>query len=121
MLKTVEERYEKVIALGRELPPFPEEEKIEKNRVKGCQSILYLKMERLKEKLHILTTSDALISAGLATLLTSIYQEEPPEAILQCPPLFLREIGLLDALSPNRSNGLRSLYQKMQLEGAKLI
>ncbi|NGX50583.1 MAG: Cysteine desulfuration protein SufE [Chlamydiae bacterium] len=113
-LNSQEKLYEKIISLGRALPPFPKEDEIEENRVKGCQSILYLKMTLNGGKMEIITSSDALISAGLAALLISVYQNEPPEAIFQCPPHFLKEIGILNALSPGRSNGLRSLYLHMQ-------
>ncbi len=120
-LKTLEKRYEKIIALGRSLPPFPQEEKVEENRVKGCQSLLYLKMHLREGKLQIFCASDALISAGLAALLISVYQDEPPEAIFKYPPIFLKEMGILEALSPSRSNGLRSLHQKMQQDAVKLV
>ena len=120
-LKTSEERYEKVIAMGRALPPFPKEEQTEENQVKGCQSILFLKITLHNGKMEILTSSDALISSGLAALLVAIYHDEPPEALLRCPPLFLKEIGILEALSPSRSNGLRSVYQKMQQDVVKLV
>lgn len=121
-----EGKYRRVIEIGRSAPPFPKEKKLEENLVKGCQSLLYLHVELLNGKLSIQTGSDALISAGLAALLCTIYQGEPPEAVLKCPPHFLKETGLLNALSPSRANGLKSLYQSlthrvlpMLLEGAK--
>lgn len=121
-----EEKYRRVIEIGRSAPPFPEEKKLEENLVKGCQSLLYLHLELLNGKLSIQTGSDALISAGLAALLCTIYQGESPETVLKCPPHFLKETGLLNALSPSRANGLKSLYQSlthrvlpMLLEGAK--
>jgi len=118
-LKTPEERYEQIITMGRELPPLPKEERIEENLVAGCQSILYCKLTLHKGKVHIYAASDALISSGLAALLCAIYQDEPPQAILQCPPLFLSEVGILESLSPNRSNGLSSLYQKISRDVIK--
>lgn len=118
---TPEERYEKVIEMGRVLPPFPKEERREENRIKGCQSTLYIKITLHNGKVSIKAYSDALISSGLAALLIFIYQDEPPVAIIQCPPLFLKEIGILAALSPGRSNGLRSLYQKMRQIAVELL
>lgn len=120
-LNTMEERYEKIIEMGRILSPFPKEEQREENRVKGCQSVLYLKITLHKGKMKILTFSNALISSGLAALLVFIYQNEPPITILRHPPIFLKEIGILEALSPGRSNGLRNLYQKMQQNAAKFV
>ena len=112
-LPSPEEKYRWVIEIGRSAPPFPEEKKSEDNLVKGCQSLLYLDVELLNGKLFIQTGSDALISAGLAALICTIYQDEPPEAVLKCPPHFLKETGLLNALSPSRANGLKSLYQAL--------
>jgi len=120
-LSSMEERYEKIIAMGRALPSFPKEEEKEENRIKGCQSTLYLKITVCTGKMHILASSNALISAGLAALLIFVYQNESPIAILQHPPLFLKEIGILETLSPGRSNGLRNLYQKMRQNAVALI
>jgi len=119
-LSTLEERFEKCIAMGRALPPFPEEKRQKEYRVHGCQSTLYLVITLDQGKMHISASSDSLISSGLAALLIAIYENEPPETLFQCPPLFLKEIGVLDNLSPMRSNGLHSLYKKMQEDVLKL-
>ena len=111
-----EEMYAKIIELGRTLPLYPESAKTEHHLVKGCQSRLYLLTEQKEEKLYFQTCSDALISAGLAALLLKIYNGESPEAVVRCPPHVLKEIGLFRILSPGRSNGMKSLYQKMQQE-----
>ncbi len=120
-LKTWEERYSHVIEMGRALPSIAKEDQVEENRVKGCQSTLYLKVDCIDGHLKLQASSDALISAGLASLLIEVYNGEPPEVVTQCPPLFLKEISLLDALSPGRANGLKSLYQKLQQECLKWL
>lgn len=109
-----EERYKKIISLGEALPPFPEEYKIEKNLVMGCQSVMHLHQEVVNKKLVFLAHSDALISKGLAALLIFIYSDEPPETLLKCPPTVLKTLKLTELLSPSRSNGLNSLLKKMQ-------
>lgn len=58
--------------------------------------------------------SEALISAGLASLLIEVYGNEPPVTILKCPPNFLEALGMLSLLSPGRSHGLRNLFLRMQ-------
>ncbi|MDR2539846.1 MAG: SufE family protein [Chlamydiales bacterium] len=118
---TPEEKYQKIIELGKNLPPFPSLGRTSENLVKGCQSTMYL-LSCLKErKMYFEVCSEALISAGLAALLLSIYQGEPPEVILKCPPLFLEELGLYAALSPSRSNGLSSLFLRMKQEALKAL
>ncbi len=120
-LKSQEEKYHRVIEFGQAAPPMPPQDQLEENLVTGCQSRLYLKVECKKGRLALQASSDALISAGLAQLLIQIYDGEPPEAVFKCPPLFLKEIGLIEALSSSRASGLKSLYQKLQQESLKYL
>ena len=118
---TAEKKYEKLIELGRTLPPFPEERKIPENLVKGCQSQMYVYSTYVTGKCFFQAHSEALISAGLVALLLLVYNEEPPEAILSCPPLFLEELQLHQSLSPSRSNGLASLLLRLKQEALKFL
>jgi cysteine desulfuration protein SufE len=77
---------------------------------------MYLYASLEQGKVRYWAHSEALISAGLAALLITVYEGEPPEVILQCPPLFLEELGIHHALSPSRANGLSSLFLKMKQE-----
>ena len=113
---TQEQKYEKIIALGQQLPAFPSELKTPDRLVKGCQSQMYLHTTCAEGKILFKAHSEALISAGLAALLLLAYNEEPPEAILACPPSFLEELGIHASLSPSRSNGLFSLFLRMKQE-----
>ena len=114
-------RYEKIIQLGRNLPPFPSEQMTEENRVKGCQSNLFLYSEWKDGRIYFKACSDALISAGLAAILLHVYNGETAEAILKCPPKFLEDLGIQASLSPNRANGLYSIHLKMQQDALKLF
>ena len=118
---SMDEKYEKIIEMGRALPPLSETAHIQENLVQGCQSILYLETEVRDGKVYFNADSEALISKGLAALLIYVYSGELPEALFKEPPLFLKEIGLHQALSPARSNGLASLYRKMQEEALKIL
>lgn len=111
---TPEQLYEKIIELGRTLPSYPKELKTPEWIVKGCQSVMYLHAEIQEGKLHFQAASEALISAGLASLLLFVYQDESPETILFCPPTFLETLGIHTILSPGRSNGLANLFQQMK-------
>ncbi len=110
--KTPEEKYKKIIEFGRELSPL--KEKGEEHLVRGCQSRVYLVPRWDGRALHFATESDALISAGLAHLLTAVYSGETPETILKHPPTYLKELGILSSLSPGRANGLASMYKRIQ-------
>ncbi len=116
-----DEKYEKIIEMGRALLPLTPEARVEKNLVQGCQSILYLETSYKDGLIYFNADSEALISKGLAALLIYVYSGKPPEILFKEPPHFLKEIGLHQALSPTRSNGLSSLYRKMQQEALKII
>lgn len=118
---TAEEKYTKVIELGRSLNSYPKEGQTPDHLVKGCQSQLYLKSSFKDGLMYFQAASDALISAGLAALLLMIYDGQPPEAILKCPPTVLKDLEITSYLSPNRANGLRSLYLRMQQEAIKAL
>ena len=71
--------------------------------------------------LHFQAHSEALISVGLAALLIWAYNEEPPEVILTCPPVFIDTLDLRSALSPSRSSGLASLYLRMKQDALTIM
>ena len=109
-------RYEYVIDLGKDLPDFPEEWQTEANRIKGCQSQVWLNMQMQGDELHIDGTSDAAIVKGLVAIVLKVYSDRKPQDILNAKPDFIKDIGFTDHLSPTRSNGLhamlRAIYQK---------
>lgn len=118
---TAEQRYARLIELGRQLPSFPAECKTEDRQVKGCQSLLYLAAHVEEGKLYFQASADALISAGLAALLIAVYSGESAETILTYPPTFISELGLSSSLSPNRSNGLAHIHLRMKQEALKAL
>ncbi len=118
---TPESKYEKIILLGRELPSFPPELKLPAYLVKGCQSQMYLHTTFHEGCLRFKTFSEALISAGLSALLLAVYNDETPETLLGCPPLFLEELGIHSSLSPGRSNGLSSLFLRMKQDAVNFL
>ena len=119
---TPERVYEKIIEIGKNLPNPLENIEYEANLVHGCQSIVYLSSSlNAKGNIFYQIQSDALISSGLAHLLLLMYQDEKIELTLFCPPLFIQDLGLPSALSISRSNGLASMYARMQQDAKKLF
>lgn len=119
--QSIEERYKTLIEMGRKLPPFSEQYKTADRIVPGCQSTLYLYAFLQEDKLFFEAHSEALISAGLAALLISVYSGETPETILKSPPDFIRELGIHSSLSINRSNGLANIHLKMKQQALSSI
>ncbi len=120
-METPDEKYSYLIELGRATPPFPKELRTPDRIVPGCQSTLYLASSLENGLIFFQSASDALISQGLAALLTSLYSGLPPETILLNPPAFLHELGIFASLSPHRSNGLASIYARMKQDALKLL
>lgn len=118
---TEEERYKKIIELGRELPRLPSEYKKAENIVLGCQSTVYLNSTLKEGFLFFEAEADALISAGLVALLIHVYSGETPEAMLKCPPTYLEELGVNASLTPSRSNGLYSMHLRMKQDALKWL
>lgn len=114
-------KYEKIIELGQQQVPLADIYKTNENLVKGCQSQMYLRAYWVDDKVMFEAESDALISAGLAVLLTKVYSGESPEVILKCPPTYLDELGIQASLSPNRANGLYSIHLRMKQDALKMI
>ena len=112
------ERYQYLIQLGRDLPPFPEDQQIETNRLHGCQARVWFLTEFRHGRLFFQATSDAAIASGLIALLLKVYSGRTPEEIQTATNAFIEEIDLAQHLSPNRTNGLFSMIARIQAEAA---
>lgn len=109
-----EDRYKKLIELGRALPEMPADKKLEDYKVKGCQSQVW--MHARLDQGHVLfdADSDAILVRGLVALLLRVYSGATPDEILNTPPDFVKDIGLESKLSPSRANGLYSMIKQMK-------
>lgn len=108
------ERYEYLIELGRNLPPFPEAHRIDANRLHGCQARVWFLAHDRQGRLFFQATSDAAIVTGLIALLLKVYSGRTPDEILAATPAFIEEIGLEQHLSANRKNDLFLMLARIQ-------
>jgi cysteine desulfuration protein SufE len=108
------ERYEFIIGMGRKLPPFPDDWTNDAHRVPGCQSRVWMEAILRDGTLYFAGQSDAAIVSGLIALLLRVYSGRPPEEILATDPVFLKDLGLLEALSTNRGNGIAAMARKVR-------
>lgn len=114
-LENWEDKYSKIIKLGRELPAMTDEFKTEKNKIDGCQSQVWMHAEYNDGKMFIEADSDAMIVKGLIALLVKVYSGHEPNEIVNSPPEFLQKIGIDNHLSPTRKNGLGAMLKQIQL------
>jgi cysteine desulfuration protein SufE len=110
-----EERYKLVIQKGKALQDLDESLMTEKYKVKGCQSQVWLVPELSQGKVHFQAGSDAMIVKGIISLLVEIYSDATPDDILGYDPEFLKEIGITEHLSMNRTNGLASMVKQIKM------
>jgi cysteine desulfuration protein SufE len=108
------ERYQFIIELGRKLPPFPEEWANDAHRVPGCQSRVWMEASFRDGALYFAGASDAAIVSGLVALLLRVYSGRSPDEIGATDPVFLKDLGLLEALSTNRGNGIAAMARKVR-------
>jgi cysteine desulfuration protein SufE len=108
------ERYEFIIGMGRKLPRFPENWENDAHRVPGCQSRVWMEAMLRDGALYFAGKSDAAIVSGLIALLLRVYSGRAPTEILATDPVFLKDLGLLGALSTNRGNGIAAMARKVR-------
>ena len=118
-----EERYRYVIDLGRDLSPLSEAERSEVNKVRGCASQVWLVTEATGGGvLKFRGDSDAHIVRGLIAVLMRLYSGRAPRTILGFDAkAALARLGLNEALSQQRSNGLHSMIERIRWDASNAI
>jgi SufE protein probably involved in Fe-S center assembly len=110
-----EDRYRYVIDLGKSLPPMDEALKTPATKVDGCASQVWLHPNRADGRIDFDGDSDAMIVKGLIAVLRSLYGRRTPQEILAIDAqASLGKLGLDQALSAQRSNGLRAMVARLR-------
>jgi cysteine desulfuration protein SufE len=122
LLDQWDDRYRYVIELGRTLAPLAEEAHVEANKVRGCASQVWLITHKDPDgaagpSLTFEGDSDAHIVRGLIAILFALYSGKRAKDILDVDPeaVFTR-LGLRENLTPQRSNGLRAMVERIRAE-----
>ena len=120
-----EDKYRYVIELGRDMERLAPEEKTDAVRVRGCASQVWLIPDEIASsdggpiRLTFRGESDAMIVQGLIAILLKIYNEKTPAEVLQADALAtFGQLGLSEHLTPQRSNGLKSMIERIRHEAA---
>lgn len=114
-IPTWEDRYREIIRAGRELPELPEEQRIEKNKVKGCQSQVWMHARAEDGRVRYVADSDAAIVKGLISLVLEVYSGHTFDEIIATPASFVDALGLGQHLSQSRANGLSAMLKQVKL------
>jgi cysteine desulfuration protein SufE len=110
-----DERYRHVIDLGRVLEPLRDEERADAAKVRGCASQVWLISEARDGLVHFRGQSDAAIVQGLLAILLRLYSGRTSLEILGLDAqAAFGSLGLGEALSPQRSNGLKAMALRIR-------
>jgi cysteine desulfurase/selenocysteine lyase len=112
------ERYEFLIELGRKAPALPDALRTEDNRVRGCQSTVFLAARvrpSTRDVVEFLADSDSELVRGLLAVLQELFSGRPAAEILAFDlPAFLDEAGLASNLTTGRRNGLAEMIKRLR-------
>lgn len=124
-LEDWEDRYRYVIELGKAMPPLPEKDHIEANKVRGCASQVWMISKADRSNPPVLTfcgDSDALIVSGLIAILVTLYSGRTANEIAGIDPeAIFAKIGLRDHLTAQRSNGLSSMLARIRRDAEQVM
>ena len=109
-----DDKYEYIIDLGKKLPHLDEKYKLDENRVRGCQSTVYLVADFRDGRIFFKADSDAVIVKGLISMLVRVLSGHTPDEIAEAKLDFIREIGMMTHLAQTRSNGLLAMVKQMK-------
>lgn len=107
------ERLEMVFDLADEVNLLPTDQWTDATRVNGCQSEAHVKVEVLDSNVNFYAGADSKLVQGLMGILTMAIHGSKPEVVLNLTPEFATEMGILNSLSPSRSNGFRNMFDKV--------
>jgi cysteine desulfuration protein SufE len=126
LLDDWDDRYRYVIELGRTLAPMAEDGHSAANKVQGCTSQVWLATDVEKSSagpvLTFVGDSDAHIVRGLIAILLALYSGKSAKDILdiEAQDVF-DELGLREHLTPQRSNGLRSMVERIRSDAREAL
>lgn len=109
-----DDKYEYIIDLGKKLPPLEEVHKKDENKVKGCQSTVWLVAAQNEGRIYYKAESDAVIVKGLISMLIRVLSGQTADNIINAKLDFIKEIGMMSHLAQTRSNGLLAMVKQMK-------
>lgn len=110
-----DEKYQYIIELGQKLPKLDDKHKIEENKIKGCQSSVWLIADENNGVINFNADSDSTFVKGEIALLINVLSGRTPEQIINAELKFIDAIGLRQHMAQTRANGLASMIKQMKL------
>jgi cysteine desulfuration protein SufE len=111
-----DEKYEYIIDMGKKLKPLEDIHKKDENKIKGCQSTVWMVSELKEGNVIYKAESDAVIVKGLVSMLIRVLSGHEPKEIIDAKLEFIDKIGMKQHLAQTRSNGLLAMVKQMKLD-----
>lgn len=109
-----DDKYEYIIDMGKKLPALDDKHKLDENRVRGCQSTVWLVSEYKDGIIYFKADSDAMITKGLVSMLIRVLSGHTPDEIIEANLGFIQKIGMTTHLAQTRANGLLAMVKQMK-------
>jgi cysteine desulfuration protein SufE len=109
------EKYQYIIEIGQKLPALDDKYKIDENKIKGCQSSVWLHAYADNGKVYFEADSDSTFVKGEIALLIRVLSGQPAQDIVNTELSFIDAIGLRQHIAVTRANGLASMIKQMKL------
>ena len=109
-----DDKYEYIIDLGKKLQPLDDQYKKDENRVRGCQSTVWLTADYENGKIFYKADSDAVSVKGLISMLIRVLSGQEADKIISANLDFIKEIGMMSHLAQTRANGLLAMVKQMK-------
>src|SRR5690606_34514203 len=104
-----------IMELGQQLPPLPDEFKVEENIIKGCQSKVWLTTHLEGDRIVFHADSNTEITKGLISMLIRVLSGQKAENIAKADLYFIDKIGMSRVIGSQRSNGFSAMIRQMKL------
>jgi cysteine desulfuration protein SufE len=109
------DKYQYIIEIGQQLPELDEKYKIDENKIRGCQSSVWLNAYEKEGKIYFEADSDSVFVKGEIALLIKVLNGRKAEEIVDAELKFIDAIGLRQHIAVTRANGLASMIKQMKL------
>ena len=109
-----DDKYEYIIDMGKKLAPLENEHRLDENKVRGCQSNVWLVSDYKDGRINFKADSDAIITKGLVSMLIRVLSNHTPDEIIEADLGFIQKIGMTTHLAQTRANGLLSMVKQMK-------
>jgi cysteine desulfuration protein SufE len=122
LIEDWDERYRYLIELGRDLEPLPDSVRTEANKVRGCASQVWIDTRANADgSVTFRGDSDAHIVKGLVRLALAVYScRTPTEILVTNAGAVFERLGLSQHLTPQRSNGVRAMVERIKADARRL-